>query len=90
MFIRVLHACKDVVRIAFFRRIRQIKIQKQPPEVSFKISVFKNFADFTEKHHRQNLLFSKVAGLSSATSLKKRLGHIVFACESCDIFKNLF
>ena len=38
----------------------------------------RNFAKFTEKHLRQSLFFSKVAGLRPATLLKKRLWHRCF------------
>ena len=40
--------------------------------------VLKNFAQFTEKHLRQSLFFNKVAGLSLATLLKKRLWRRCF------------
>ena len=36
--------------------------QKQPPEVSYKKDVLKNFAKFTGKHLCQSLFFNKVAG----------------------------
>ena len=42
-----------------------------------KESVLRNFTKFTGKHLRQSLFFNKVAGLRSATLLKKR----VFSCE---------
>ena len=38
-------------------------IQKQPPEVFFKIGVLKNFTKFSGKHLRQILFLNKVAGL---------------------------
>ena len=50
----------------------QIKFQKQPPEVFCKKGILRNFAKFTGEHPCQRLFFSKVAGLSPATLLKKR------------------
>ena len=59
------------------------------PEVFCKKGVLKNFAKFTGKHLHQNLFFSKVADLRSATLLKKRVCE-VFPCEFYEIFKNIF
>ena len=47
--------------------------QKQPSEVAK--GVLRNFAKFTEKHLCQCLFFNKVAGLSPATLLKKRVWY---------------
>ena len=47
--------------------------QKQPPEVFYKKGVLRNFVKFTGKHLCQSLFFNKVAGLMSATLLKKKL-----------------
>ena len=63
--------------------------QKQPPEVFYQKSVLRDFTKFTGKHLCQSLSFNKVAGLSSATFLKKRLAQ-VFSCEFYEIFKNNF
>ena len=52
--------------------------EKQAPEVYYKIDVLKNFAKFTEKHLCQSPFFNKIAGLSSASLLKKRLWHKYF------------
>ena len=41
------------------------------PEVFCKNGVLKNFAKFTGKHLCQSLFFNKVAGLRSATLLKR-------------------
>ena len=53
-------------------------VQKQPPEVFYKKGVLKNFAKFTGKHLCQSLFFNKVAGIRTATLLKKRLWHKYF------------
>ena len=45
---------------------------------------------FTGKHLCQSLFFSKVAGLRSATLLKKETLEQVFSCEFCQISKNTF
>ena len=45
---------------------------------SVKKGVLGNFAKFTEKHLCQSLFFGKVAGLKSATLLKKGLWHRCF------------
>ena len=43
-----------------------------------KKGALKNFTNFTEKHLYQSLFFNKVAGLRTATLLKKRLWHRCF------------
>ena len=45
---------------------------------SVRKGVLKNFTKFTGKHLCQSLFFNKVAGLRSATLLKKRLWHTCF------------
>ena len=63
---------------------------KKPPEVFYKKgALIKNFAKFFGKHPCQSLFLNKVAGLSHATLLKKRLAQ-VFSCEFCEISKNTF
>ena len=49
--------------------------RSSPPEVFCKKGVLKNFVKFTGKHLCQSLFLNKVAGLSPATLLKKRLWH---------------
>ena len=46
---------------------------RQGPEVFCKKGVLRNFAKFTGKHLCQSLFLNKIAGLRSATLLKKRL-----------------
>ena len=53
-------------------------IKEQPPKVFFEKVVLKSFAKFTGKHLCGILVFNKVAGLRSATLLKKRLSHSCF------------
>ena len=53
-------------------------------------SVKKVFLEISQNHLYQSLFFDKVAGLRPATLLTKRLRHIVFSCEFCEIFKNNF
>ena len=60
------------------------------PEVFCKEGVLRNFTKFTGKHLCQRLFFNKVAGLRSATLLKKSLWHRCFFCEFCKISKNTF
>ena len=43
------------------------------PEVFYKKGVLRSFAKFTGKHLCQSLFFNKVAGLTPATLLRKRL-----------------
>ena len=45
------------------------------PEAFYEKVVLRNFAKFTGKHVYQSLFFNNVAGLRSATLLKKRLWH---------------
>ena len=65
--------------------------ENQPPEISVKKGVLKNFTKFTGKHlcwkHlRWCLFFYKVAGLNFI----KKTPTQVFYCEFCEIFKNTF
>ena len=46
--------------------------------VHFKKNVLRNFANFIPKHRCQSLFFNKVAGLRSATLLKKTLWQRCF------------
>ena len=48
--------------------------------------VLRNFTKFTGKQLCQSLFFNKVAGLSTATLLKKRLQRCLF----CEISENTF
>ena len=48
------------------------------PNVFCKNGVLENFTKFTWRHLCQSLFFNKVAGLSPATLLKKRLWHRCF------------
>ena len=54
------------------------KIRSSRPEVFCKKGVLKNVTKFTGKHLRQSLFINKVAGLSRATLLKKRIWHRCF------------
>ena len=71
------------------------KIQMESPELPCKKDVLRNFAKFTGKHLCQRLFFNKVAGLRSATLLKKRLWHKCFPVNfvtflSTPFLQNLF
>ena len=55
-----------------------------------KLTVLKNFTKFTGKHLGWSLFFNKVARLSPATLLKKRLQHRCFPVNSLKILKNTF
>ena len=52
--------------------------QKQPPVMFNKKRVLTNFAKDTRKHLCQSIFFDKVAGLSPAILLTKRLQHKCF------------
>ena len=52
--------------------------------------VLKNFTKLTGKHLRQSLLFNKVAGVSPATLLKKRLWHRFFPANFAKFLKTPF
>ena len=57
------------------------------PVVFCKKDVLKNFAKFTGKRLYQSLFFNKVAGLMPT---KEDTLALVFSCEYCKIFKNIF
>ena len=64
----------------------KIKIQKQPPEVFCEKRCSQKF----HKIHRHGLFFNKVAGLSSATLLKKRLWHRCFPANFVKFLRTPF
>ena len=76
--------------MVFFNK--QWLIQKQPPEVFCKKSVFRNFPKFTGKHLYLSLFFNKVAGLrpQPATLLKKRLWHRWFPVNFAKFLRTPF
>ena len=53
-------------------------LRSSRPEVFCENGVLRNFTKFTVKHLHHSLFFNKVAGLRSATLLKKRLWHRCF------------
>ena len=65
-------------------------ISKQPPEVLCKKGVLRNFAKFTGKHLCQSFFFNKVAGLRSATLLKKRLLYRCFPVNFAKFLRTTF
>ena len=69
-----------------YQGVKNMLVQKQPPEVFCKKKCSEKFAKFTGKYLCQSLVFNKIAGLRSATFLKKRLRHRCF----CEISKNIF
>ena len=62
------------------------RLQKQPPEMFYE-AILKNFSIFKEKILCWSLFLNNVAGLRSATLLKKRFQHM---CFPMNIFKNTF
>ena len=60
------------------------------PEVFCKKGVLRNIAKFTGKHLCQSLFFNKVAGLSAATLLKKRLWHRCFSVNFAQFLETSF
>ena len=57
---------------------------------SVKTGVLKNFTEFTEKHLDWSLFFNKVADLTPATLLKKRLQHRRFPMNSVKFLRAYF
>ena len=58
------------------------------PEVFCKKFVLRNFTRSTGKQLYHNLFFNKVAGLSTATSLKKRPWHKCFPVNFAEFLRN--
>ena len=73
-----------------FEESSLVMLYKKAAIFFYKKGTFKNFTKFTGKHLFQSLVFNKVAGLRSATLLKKETLAQVFSCEFCEIFKNTF
>ena len=64
--------------------------QKQPPGFFYENAVFRNFTKFTGKHLCETLFFNKSAGLTPATSLKRRLCHRCFLVSVKKFLRTLF
>ena len=60
------------------------------PEVFCKKSVLRNFTKFTGKHLCQSLFFNKIAGLSPAALLRKRLWHRCFPVNFAKFLRTPF
>ena len=60
------------------------------PEVFYKKVVLRCFAKFTGKHLCQGLFFNKVAGLTPATLLRKRLLHRCFPVNFAKFLRTPF
>ena len=58
--------------------------------LSYKKGVLKKFLKFTGKHMYQSLFLNKVAGLRSATLLKKRLRHWCFPVNFAKFLRTHF
>ena len=69
---------------------RTLPLSSSRPEVFCKKCVLRNFAKFTGKHLCQSLFFNKVAGLRSATLLKKRLWHRCFPVNFAKFLRTPF
>ena len=65
-------------------------IRSSRPEVFCKKGVLRNFKKFTGKHLCQCLFLNKVAGLSPATLLKKRLWHRCFPVNLAKFLRTPF
>ena len=64
--------------------------RSSPPELFFKKGLLRNFAKFRGKLLCQVVFFNKVAGLSPATLLKKRLWHRCFPVNFAKFLRSPF
>ena len=62
----------------------------QPSEVFYKELILKNFVKLTGKHLCRSPLFNKVASLSPATFLKKKLPEGYFPVNFAKLLRTLF
>ena len=60
-----------------------MNIQKQPPKVFYKKAVLKNLEIFTGKHLCRSFFLIKLL-------YQKKDPTQMFACEYCEIFKNIY
>ena len=65
-------------------------VQKQPPDVFFKKTVLKSFANFTEKNLCWSLFYNKVTGLRACNFIKKRLQHRCVPEKLAKFYEHLF
>ena len=70
--------CEFIRFLTIFFTQHFLKTRNSRQEVFCKRGVLRIFAKLTGKHLCRSLFFNKVAGLRSATSLKKRLLHRCF------------
>ena len=66
------------------------KLRGSRPEVFCKKGVLRNFAKFTGKELCRSLFFNKVAGLTPATLLRKRLWHRCFPVNFARFLRTSF
>ena len=69
---------------------RKKHTQKQSPEVFYVKGVLRKIAKLTGKHLCQSLILNKVAGLRTATLLKKRLWFRCFPVNFVKFLKHIF
>ena len=77
-------------RIQTKRLIYEETSRSSQESCSIKKAVLKNLTKFTGKHLCQNLFSNKVAGLSSATLLKKRLWQRCFPLNFAKFLRKSF
>ena len=68
----------------------QTFLESSRPDVFCKKGVLRSFSKFTGKHLCQSLFFNKVAGLRTATLLKKRLWHRCFPVNFAKFLRTPF
>ena len=72
------NVCQCKLTKEYFRIKSKVTKYKSRRSEMFRKKVLKNFAKFVGKHLWQSFFLNKVAGLSSATLLKKKLWHRCF------------
>ena len=73
---------------SFFCSYSPEQVQKQPPRVVLRN--FEEISHFTGKHLCQSLPFNKIAGLTPATLLKKKLWHGYFPVNFAKFLRTPF
>ena len=87
------YSLKLLMKEQFYEKLNVMKARptrSSLPEVFCKKDVLKNFAKLTGKQLCHSLFLNKVAGLRSATLLKKRLWHRCFPLNFAKFLRTPF
>ena len=86
----ILSKCQRITAIDLLSFIVLLTYRSSHQKCSMKEGILRNFTKFTGKHLCQSLFLNKVAGLTPATLLKKRLWHRYFPVNFVKFLRTTF